>query len=143
MGRKKVKAVTKLEVLETISDDVSLIMISMIQNNSETADSLIDKLNITHKQYYDRITKLLKTGLVKRKGRDYFITSFGKLIYQAHLKIAKGATNLSRLKAIDAIKSNNDMSHDEYRNVIDGLIDDNELKKIILTSDAILKIETT
>lgn len=143
MGRKTVKAVTKLQVLDTISDDVSLIMISMIQNTSETVDSIIDKLNITHKQYYDRITKLLKTGLVKRRGRYFYITSFGKLIYQAHLKIAKAATNLSTLKAIDAIKLNNEMSHDEYRNIIDGLIDDNELKNIILNSDAILKIETT
>jgi predicted transcriptional regulator len=140
MKRRKVQAVTKLQVLDAISDDVSPIMISMIQDTSETADSVISKLNITHKQYYDRLGKLLKTGLVKRKGRDFYIKSFGKLIYQAYLKIAKAASNLSRLKALDAIKLNNKMSPDEYRNIIDGLIDDNELKKIILNSDTILKI---
>jgi predicted transcriptional regulator len=133
-------AVTRLQVLKVIYDDISISMVEMIQNNSETADSLTDKLNITHKQYYDRITKLLKTGIIKHKSKVYYITSFGKLIYQAHFKIAKATINLSTLKAIDAIKLRNDLSRDEYRNVVDGLIGDNELKDVLLSSDAILKI---
>jgi hypothetical protein len=78
------------------------------------------------------MVKLVDTGLVKRKGRAYTITSFGRLIYQVQLKIAKAQKNLSKLKMADIVRDS-DISKDEYTEFIDKLIDDNEIKNIIFT----------
>jgi predicted transcriptional regulator len=130
------QTVTRLQILCTICDDITVGMMSLIQNNLETAETLVSKLKITHKQYHNRISKLIKAGLVRRNCKKYSITSFGKVVYDAYLKMAKAKINLSTLKAIDTIKLNNDIPLDEHRNVINHVIDDYELKNILLASYA-------
>lgn len=132
MGRKKATGVSRLQVLEAICDDISITMFNTIANNPESPDSLADNLNISRKQCYDRISKLHNAGLLERKNKKYFVTSFGKLIYQAQLKVAKAASNYWKLKVIDAIKSYNEIPNTEYEDVIHELIDDPEIKKLIL-----------
>jgi DNA-binding Lrp family transcriptional regulator len=119
------------EVLDTISDDISFNMLDIIIRDVQTIDSLTDKLNVSNKQCYDRIVKFLNIGLIKRKGMNYVITSFGRLIFEAQLKVAKAVQNLSKLKVIDAVR-NGDIARDEYATLIDELIEDNEIKDIIL-----------
>jgi DNA-binding Lrp family transcriptional regulator len=119
------------EVLDTISDDISFNMLDIIIRDVQTIDSLTDKLNVSNKQCYDRIVKFLDIGLIKRKGMNYVITSFGRLIFEAQLKVAKAVQNLSKLKVIDAVR-NGDIARDEYATLIDELIEDNEIKDIIL-----------
>jgi hypothetical protein len=132
MKRTRLGTVTRLEVLDAISDDISLNLLSVIINKAGTADSLRDQLQLSQREYYARMVKLVDTGLVKRKGQAYTITSFGRLIYQAQLKIAKAAKNLSKLKVADIIRDS-DISKDEYTEFIDKLIDDDEIKNIIFT----------
>jgi DNA-binding Lrp family transcriptional regulator len=119
------------EVLDAISDDISFNMLDIIIRDVQTIDSLTDKLNVSSKQCYDRIVKFLDNGLIKRKGMNYVITSFGRLVFEAQLKVAKAVQNLSKLKVIDAVR-NGDISRDEYATLIDELIEDNEIKNIIL-----------
>jgi predicted transcriptional regulator len=119
------------EVLDAISDDISFNMLDIIIRDVQTIDSLTDKLNVSSKQCYDRIVKFLDNGLIKRKGMNYVITSFGRLVFEAQLKVAKAVQNLSKLKVIDAVR-NVDISRDEYATLIDELIEDNEIKNIIL-----------
>ena len=75
--------------------------------------------------------KLVDIGLVKRKGGYYRIKSFGRLIFQAHAKIAKAIENLSKLKIVDAIRGS-DLPKDEYTKLVHEFIDDDELKEMIL-----------
>jgi predicted transcriptional regulator len=124
--------VTRVEVLDAISDDISLNLLNVIINEAGNAGSLRDQLQLSQREYYARMVKLVDTGLVKRKGRAYTITSFGRLIYQVQLKIAKAQKNLSKLKMADIVRDS-DISKDEYREFIDKLIDDNEIKNIIFT----------
>jgi hypothetical protein len=132
MKRTRLGTVTRLEVLDAISDDISLNLLSVIINKAGTADSLRDQLQLSQREYYARMVKLVDTGLVKRKGQAYTITSFGRLIYQAQLKIAKAAKNLSKLKVADIIRDS-DISKDEYTEFIDKLFHDYEIKNIIFT----------
>jgi hypothetical protein len=124
--------VTRVEVLDAISDDISLNLLNVIINEAGNAGSLRDQLQLSQREYYARMVKLVDTGLVKRKGRTYTITSFGRLIYQVQLKIAKAQKNLSKLKMADIVRDS-DISKDEYTEFIDKLIDDNEIKNIIFT----------
>lgn len=44
---------------------------------------------MSRKEYYSRISKLVDIGLIRKKGRKYTITVFGKIIYEARLILAK------------------------------------------------------
>jgi predicted transcriptional regulator len=121
------------QVLDAISDEISFNMLKIIKNNAKNSETLRDELNISAKQCYVRIAKLVGTGLVKRNGGCYSITSFGRLIFQAQAKVAKAIENLSKLKIVDAIRSS-DLPKDEHTKLIDELIDDEELKEMIVKS---------
>ena len=123
---------TRLQVLEAIADSISVTIFKMIANNSETSDCVIDKLRESPKQYYDRMRKLYAAGLIIRKGREYTITSFGRLIYRAPTDLAKASENLLKLKAIDTIMAHGDISPDDYRKLVDSVIEDTELKNTII-----------
>jgi predicted transcriptional regulator len=119
------------QVLDAISDKISFSMFNIIRNNVKDPESLRDELNISAKQCYDRIAKLIDTGLVKRKGGCYSITSFGHLIFHSQAKVAKAIENLSKLRIVDAIRSS-DLPKDEHTKLIDELIDDDELREMIV-----------
>ena len=119
------------QVLDAISDEISFNMFKILKNNSKNTVSLSDELNVSAKQCYDRIAKLVDTGMVKRKSGYYQITPFGHLIFHAHAKVAKAIENLSKLKMVDALKGS-DLPKDEYTRLVDELIDDDELKDMIV-----------
>ena len=51
---------------------------------SDTGDLSI-LLNISRKEYYLRMSKFVKTGIVTRRQGKYVLTSFGKVIYELQL----------------------------------------------------------
>ncbi len=118
-------------MLDAISDDTSLNIFVIIKNDAKNTESLRDELNISSKQCYDRIKKLVDVGLVKRKGLYYSITSFGRLIFQAQEKVAKANKNLSKLKIIDVIRDSN-FPRDQCIKLVKELIDDDELRVMIV-----------
>jgi DNA-binding Lrp family transcriptional regulator len=122
------------QVLDAISDEISFNIFKIIKDNAKDTQSIRVELNISAKQCYDRIAILLDTGLIKRKAGYYNITSFGRLIFQAQAKVAKAIENLWKLKMVDAIRSS-DLSKNEYTKLVDELIDDDELKDMIVNND--------
>jgi predicted transcriptional regulator len=98
----------------------------------ETSDGLMDKLGISRRQCYDRMRELYAAGLIIRRGREYTITIFGRLIYRAHMDLVKASDHLFKLKAIDMIKANKNISREEYRKLVDSVIEDSELKNTII-----------
>ena len=92
------------------------------------------ELNISSKQVYDRAQKLIDAGLVKRRGTYYYITSFGRLTFQAYAKIDNAIENLQQLKIIDLIMTSN-LPKEEREELIDRLIKDIEIKTIISNGD--------
>jgi hypothetical protein len=127
----KSNVVTKAQVLDAISDDNALKLFDAIANDGE--ESSLEKLRMTRKQYYTRLAKLVKTGLVKRQKRKYTITSFGKVVYNIHLTFYKAMENSWKFKAIDAMIEKNELSAEEYQKALDLLLDkDSERFKEIL-----------
>jgi hypothetical protein len=122
--------VTRLQVLEAIADSISANMFRMIAKSSETSNGLKDKLGISRRQCYDRMRELYAD--VRRRGREYTITIFGRLIYRAHMDLVKASDHLFKLKAIDMIKANKNISREEYRKLVDSVIEDSELKNTII-----------
>ncbi len=119
------------KVLTAISDKESLELFRFIAINSEDSDSLRTKTNLTRKQYYSRLSRMTKAGLVKRKKGKHSLTAFGKVIYDAQTIIEKAVNNYWRLKAIDSLEISNDLPEEERIKLIDSLLDNNHLKEIL------------
>lgn len=77
------------DTLRSISDDKSLTIFTMIALSSQTTDTFAEKLNLTRKQYYSRLSALKKAGLITRRNKEYYLTSIGKIVYEVHEVIEK------------------------------------------------------
>ena len=81
------------------------------------------------------MSDLINAGLIVRKSGKYFLTSFGKVVYEAHVLIGKAIQIYWKLKAIDSIEmssTNHDLSLTERKRIIDKLIESNNIKNILL-----------
>jgi hypothetical protein len=126
-----------IDILRAISDDKSLVLFNTIAltTSSETG-VLISGLGLTKKQYYSRMSGLVDVGLIMREKGDYFLTSFGKVVYAAQMLIGKAKENYWKLKAIDSIESsNNELTYEERIKIIDSLILDDDLKSRLIGLD--------
>jgi hypothetical protein len=118
------------DVLDTISDDKSLVLFNTIAlSNSDGSDILISKLKLTRKQYYSRISKLVKVDLVVRRNRKYFLTSLGKIVYDAQKIIGNAVGDYWKLKAVDTLEITDQMPKEEYNEIINALIENEKIKE--------------
>ena len=122
--------VSKLQVLKVISDQISIDIVTAISNNVTNSDNIMQILNLTRKKYYSRCSRLLNIGLVGKQNGEIMLTSFGRLVYNAQLKIANAFSHSSQLRMIDAIKSHSGLSEDQQKIIIDKLLDDS-LKNLV------------
>jgi FlaA1/EpsC-like NDP-sugar epimerase len=124
---------SKLSILGTISDDRASNILKSIASVDSNSDILITELKLTRKQYYSRISGLIKAGLVKKQRGRYLLTAFGKIIYSAQMsleaKIESALNNYWKLKAIDSLEM---PSREENDKVISMLIDNQEIKDILI-----------
>jgi hypothetical protein len=124
-----------VDVIKAISDDKSLVLFNTIALASGNADTLKTTLKLTRKQYYSRMAGLTSAGLVIRKKGNFFLSSFGRLVYDAQLRIGKAVENYWKLKAIDSfdiLSLGPQLPAEEYNRVIDTLMNGNDEIKYIL-----------
>lgn len=124
-------AVSNLQILRAISDKLSMDLINAVSKGVINSDDIMRTLDMTHKEYYSRSSRFLNLGLFRRKGDGLMLTSFGQLIFNAQSKIATAFKHSSELRMIDAIKSNSWVSDDQQKILIDKLIDDSEIKRLV------------
>jgi hypothetical protein len=122
--------VSKLQVLKVISDQITMDIVTAISNNVTNSDNIMQILDLTRKQYYTRCSRLLNLGIVGKQNGEMMLTSFGRLVYNAQLKIANAFSHSSQLTMIDAIKSHSGLSEDQLKIIIDKLLDDS-LKNLV------------
>ena len=68
------------DVLKAFSDKRSLALFKIVTLTKPNSEILISKTKLTRKQYYSRMSKLMKANLIKRINGKYTLTAFGKLI---------------------------------------------------------------
>jgi hypothetical protein len=119
------------KVITAISDKESLDLFRIIAIDSQDSDGLRTKTNLTRKQYYSRLSRMTKAGLVRRKKGKHSLTAFGKVIYDAQTIIERAVNNYWRLKAIDSLEVSNDLPEEERIKLIDSLLDNNHIKEIL------------
>ena len=118
-------------VLAAISDKHSLDLFRDIAGTDGDTNTLRAKLNLTRKQYYSRLSRMIKVGLVKRKNGKHFLTAFGKVVYDAQTTIEKAVNNFWKLKAVDSLEMSDELPEEERLKLIDGLLDNKDIKEIL------------
>jgi predicted transcriptional regulator len=81
--------VSVAEIVSTISNENALAVFKTIAATRGDTELIRIKLNMTRKQYYSRICKLLNAGLVKRKNKRYSLTVFGEVVYDYAMILEK------------------------------------------------------
>jgi hypothetical protein len=119
------------ETLSAICDDKSLALFNTVALACGNTDILITKLELTRKQYYSRMSELMNAGLIRRKSGKHFLTSFGKVVYEAQVLTGKAVRSSSKLQAIDSIETPG-FPAAERGKIIDTLIHDSKIKEILI-----------
>ena len=127
-----VRGVSIANIFSAIADDKSLVLFNTIAIAGGDSDILITRLGVTRKQYYSRISALMETGLISRKDRQYMLTSLGKIVYDAQLMIGRATNTYWKLKAIDSIETDHSLPGDERNRIINTLIDNQDIAKILV-----------
>ena len=119
-------------ILKKISDDRALILFNGIALSNGEQYMYLKEMNLTTKQYYSRISGLLKAGLIKRHKGKYSLTLLGKIVYDAQLVIGKALNYHWKLSAIESIEaSSNGLPKEEILKLVDALIDNHQVKEAI------------
>jgi len=95
-----------------------------------TSESLRIKLKLTKKPHYQRMSALVRLGLVmKRQDHKYYLTAFGHIIYQVLLTMDEAMDEFWKLKAIDSL--NNNIPARERTVIIDSMINNEKIKELL------------
>ena len=128
-----VRSQTAASVLRSIADDKSLELFRTVAVG-ETIDSknLKNKTRLTRKQYYSRLSRMTRAGLVRKKSGKYILTTFGKIVYDSQAIVENALNNYWKLKAIDSLETSNDLPKEEQKKLIETLLDNQEIKEILV-----------
>lgn len=118
-------------ILSAISDEKSLSLFNAIaRSDNYDSSTITGKLNLSRKQFYPSMKKLMDPGFVKRTNGEYHLTSLGKVVFNTQSKVEIGIENHWKLKALDSIinsADNKDLPAQEYQMIIDELIDNPDI----------------
>jgi len=125
---------TVLDIQKIIANDKSLVLFNMIAFSNCDSDICIRAPELTRKQYYSRLSALLKAGVIKRVRGKYSLTTLGVIVYYAQEIIGKAVDQYWRLKAIDSIRAsgNGELPQVRFHTIIDKLIANQESKNILI-----------
>jgi hypothetical protein len=132
-------------ILKKISDDKALVLFNSIAVTSSNDDRYIPlkEMNLTTKQYYARVSGLTDAGLIKRHKGKYSLTLLGRVVYDSQLIIGKTLAYYWKLKAIESIEtSQSGLPNEERTQLIDALIDNHQIKDILMRSISNPSVET-
>ena len=83
------KNVTILNILDAIRDPDGRDLFNSIATDRGSNDTFDYTVKITRKQYYSRLSKLIRADMIKRKGEKYVLTPFGGVIYAVQLEFTE------------------------------------------------------
>jgi predicted transcriptional regulator len=123
-------------ILKRIADDKTLTLFNSIAVSNGEGIIPIREMNLTTKQYYSRISGLLNAGLVKRHKGKHSLTLLGKVVYQSQITIGKALNYYWKLQALETIQTSSSaaLPKEELSKLIDTLIDNHEIKDILMES---------
>jgi hypothetical protein len=126
------------KVIKLISDNKSLLIFKTIcLASGDTGENLRTQFKLTKKQYYSRMSRLTKAGLINRQKGRYFVTAFGMVVYYAQRLLGSAVNNYWKLKAIDSlgVAYDDKVPREERMKIIDLMIGSPQIKEILLSTN--------
>jgi hypothetical protein len=122
------------DVLKALADENSFGLFNTICTGCTDSQKLMSTFGLSKRQYYDRMNDLRSSGLIKRQRGMYDATSFGKIFYSILIIAEKATERHWKLQALDMMNlpANGNSLGVDYMKIIDILLDDNEIKEILL-----------
>jgi hypothetical protein len=146
MGNTNTTTPSITSILKNISDDKALILFNHIAVSDGDRYIPLREMDLTTKQYYSRISGLLDVGLIRRHKGKYSLTLLGKVVYDAQMTIGKTLAYYWKLKAIESVETTasvtTDLPEGEIVQLINALIDDHQIKDILLKTNSVLTSES-
>ena len=128
-----VQAVAK--IFESLSDEQSVILFTTIATGDINSIELRSKISLTRKQYYSRLSRMIKVGLIRRRSGKLVVTAFGKIVFRSQKIVENANNNQWKLKVLDSIDVSEELPREERRKLLDNLIENKQLKEILSESN--------
>ena len=127
----KSSCVSTTRVMVALSDAKSFYLLSKIAFAEVDSQFLLSETKLSVKAFYSRMSRLLKIGIITRKGGKYSLTSFGKIVHHAQDLIDTASNNYWRLSALDSLGMIDALPTMEYNKISNSLLGDSVIEKII------------
>jgi hypothetical protein len=124
------------DVFNALSDEKSLSLFKTISINDADSEELVTSLELSKRQYYDRINDLRTASLIRRQKGKYMLTSFGIVIYNIYKLTEKAIESQWKLQAIDVICAKDNLGGVDNMKIINILLDDIEIRKILFQENS-------
>ena len=118
-------------MIKLLSNQKSLDLFTTIarEEGMNRSEGLRVKLKLTQKPHYQRISALVRSGLVmKKQDHKYYLTAFGHIIYQLLLTVDGAMKEYWKLKVVDSLDN---IPARERKVIIDSMIDNEQIKELL------------
>jgi hypothetical protein len=122
-------------IFNSLSDEQSVMLFTTIATKSINSVELRSNISLTRKQYYSRLSRMVRVGLIKRRSGKLVVTTLGKIVYELQKVVQDANNNHWKLKVLDSIESSEELPKEERRKLLDNLIENTQLKEILSQSN--------
>jgi hypothetical protein len=124
-----------VDILKAIADDKALTLFNGIALTGKENGRIpsLKEMHLSVRQYYSRMSALIKAGLVKRNKGNYRLTILGKTVYDAHVSIGIALNYYRKLQVLESIQSSSSgqLTKEEFIKLVDILIDNHQIKDML------------
>lgn len=119
------------EIFESLSDEQSVKLFNTIASERVNSVEMRTKVPLTRKQYYSRLSRMIRVGLIKRRSGKLFLTAFGKIVFESQ-KLIEAANNAQwKFKVLDSVDVSEELPKEEREKLLDNLIENSHIKEIL------------
>ena len=119
------------KIFESLSDEQSVTLFTTIATRGISSVELRNTVSLTRKQYYSRLSRMVRVGLIRRRSGKLVVTAFGKIVYKSQRIVEDANNNQWKLKVLDSIDLSEEIPREERKRLLDNLIDNGHLKEIL------------
>ncbi len=114
------------DILSALSDEHSITILMQASAGFKGDSSTHKSIGLSKKQYYTRLNRLVKLGLISRNNGLYRYTALGALVINTQLKPLEDAlTNYWSLLAIDELKRSKVIPQQEQDKIVEIILNKN------------------
>ena len=124
-----------IKVLDLLCDPKACYVLDRIyeaHDNGAEGYVIANQANLSPARFYRLMSSLREQSLIEKRKQRYFITLFGSTVYSAKRIVQKALDNYYRLKVIDSLKEQREISVTELNELIGIFIEDYQLKDILI-----------